>query len=104
MFDTCIVRTGELFGPDTEPTVVAIQTRPAFQKAQLSESLGATPVMVLTRGIDAGPSLPPTSNPNEIIQRQLWMMHAEVAASSSRGVHWGAPGSEHDIQLDNSAL
>lgn len=117
LYDVCIdPPSGEpnvFFSSGINTSLAAIQARPAFQNAQLSEyenvlglsagqvratrrSFGALPLIVLTREDRAGEKAE--------IARARWQMHEELAALSVRGAHKAAPGSGHYIQFDRPDL
>lgn len=101
------------FGPHINTVFVALQAKPVFQAAQLSEyegvmgisadqvrqarrSYGALPLVVLTRG-DPPPQ-------KDSMAQARWKMHDELAALSAHGIHRAAPGSGHYIQFDRPDL
>jgi pimeloyl-ACP methyl ester carboxylesterase len=111
-------------GPDVEPNahfspainvaIAAVQMRPDFQIAQLSEleslyavgadqvraarrPYGDMPIEVLTSG--EKPGADPSVRDAESAQAK-WVEHQTLANLSSRGVHRSVPNSGHYIQLD----
>jgi pimeloyl-ACP methyl ester carboxylesterase len=110
-------------GPDSEPNVhfsaaisaalAAVQARPAFQRAQLSElesayavgahellaarrPYGDMPLEVLTAG--AQPKGDPTAE-DSARSKEAWAAHEAVAKLSTRGIHRTIADSPHYIQL-----
>jgi pimeloyl-ACP methyl ester carboxylesterase len=101
------------FGPAINRALAAVQMRPAFQRAQLSEyeslcassteevravprrPYGDMPLEVLTGG---EPAADPSSANSD--SQEKWAAHEAVAKLSTRGVHRSITDSGHYIQLD----
>jgi pimeloyl-ACP methyl ester carboxylesterase len=115
IYRACVFGPDPRFGPNLTAAVMATETRPAYQRAQLSEFengysgvsfeqvrvarrfYGDMPLIVLSRTVDPA-TLPAVQQTPSL--RILWELHEELTALSSRGEHRGVANTSHDIEID----
>jgi pimeloyl-ACP methyl ester carboxylesterase len=115
LYKTCIFGPDSHFGPKLNAAGLAIEMKPSFQLAQLSEFsngysgvsfeqiregrrfYGDMPLIVLSKTPDPS-TLPKEQQTPQL--RVLWELHEQLSALSMRGEHRGIANTGHDIQLD----